>query len=105
MLPRKLLPLRIHGLKHEITVLLILSFDGSFKTLILANDQEEGVPHLNYAYDEALAVASLFGAQPLLGAEATASALRTKAGDADIVHLIAHFELDMNHPGSTRILL
>jgi len=77
----------------------------SNKALILANDQEQGVPHLNYAYDEALAVASLFGAQPLLGADATASAFRAKAGDADIVHLIAHFDLDMNHPGTTRILL
>lgn len=77
----------------------------SNKALILANDQEQGVPHLNYAYDEALAVASLFGTQPLLGAEATASALRANASDANIVHLIAHYDLDMNHPGSTRILL
>jgi CHAT domain-containing protein len=40
-----------------------------------------------------------------LGIDATASALRARAGDADIIHLIAHFDFDSNNPQSTRILL
>jgi len=78
---------------------------GTSRILVLANNQEEGVPQLNYAYDEAVWVASLFGAHPLLGAEATPSALRARAGEADIVHLIAHFDLDPENPLSTRVLL
>ncbi len=73
--------------------------------LILANNQEEGVPQLNYAYHEATWVASLFGTQPLLGAEATPAALRAKADESDIVHLIAHFDFDPENPLSTRVLL
>ncbi|MFL6388943.1 MAG: CHAT domain-containing protein [Terriglobales bacterium] len=77
----------------------------SSKILVLANNQEEGVPQLNYAYREATWVASLFGTQPLLGAEATPVALRAKADEADIVHLIAHFDFDPENPLSTRVLL
>jgi CHAT domain-containing protein/Flp pilus assembly protein TadD len=77
----------------------------SSKILVLANNQEEGVPQLNYAYDEARWVASLFGTQPLLGDEATPSALRAKANEADIVHLIAHFNFDPENPLSSRVLL
>jgi CHAT domain-containing protein/Tfp pilus assembly protein PilF len=75
------------------------------QALVLANDQEEGVPQLGHAYDEARAVASLLGTQPLLGADATSSTLRAKAGDSDILHVTAHFDLDPNDPQSTRILL
>jgi len=74
-------------------------------TLVLANDQEEGVPQLSHAYEEARRVASLRGVQPLLGADANASTLRARAGDSAIVHLTAHFDLDRNNPQSTRILL
>jgi CHAT domain-containing protein/predicted negative regulator of RcsB-dependent stress response len=77
----------------------------SSKILVLANNQEEGVPQLNYAYDEARWVASLFGTQPLLGTEATPSALRAKADEASIVHLIAHFDFDPENSLSTRVLL
>jgi len=73
--------------------------------LVLANDQEEGLPRLSYAEGEARAVASLLGTQPLLGDDATTSVLRAKAGNYDIVHLIAHFDLDRQHPQSSRIIL
>ena len=78
---------------------------GGGQALVLANDQEEGLPRLTYAEGEAQAVASLLGAQPLLGAAATTSVLRAKAGNYDIVHLIAHFDLDSQHPQSSRIIL
>jgi CHAT domain-containing protein len=75
------------------------------QALVLANDQEEGVPQLSHANDEARAVASLLGTQPLLGADATASTLRARAGDSAVLHLTAHFDLDRSNPQSTRILL
>jgi CHAT domain-containing protein len=71
----------------------------------LANDREEGLPRLSYAEGEARAVASLLDVQPLLGAAATTSALRSKAGNYDIVHLIAHFDFDSQRPQSSRIIL
>jgi CHAT domain-containing protein len=60
------------------------------QALVMANSETEGFSRLGYAYEEARAVASLFGTQPLLGKAATSATLRTKAGDYDIVHLIAH---------------
>jgi CHAT domain-containing protein/Tfp pilus assembly protein PilF len=78
---------------------------GGSQALVLANDQEEGLPRLSYAEGEARAVASLWGSQPLLGEAATASMLRSKAGEYDIVHLIAHFDFDSQHPQSSRIIL
>lgn len=78
---------------------------GRNQALVLANDREEGLPNLTYAESEARSVASLLGAQPLLGDAATTSVLRAKAGDYDIVHLIAHFDLDRQHPQSSRIIL
>src|SRR5258707_1295839 len=78
---------------------------GGSQALVLANDQEEGLPRLSYAEGEARAVASLWGSQPLLGEAATASMLRSKAGDYEIVHLIAHFDFDSQHPQSSRIIL
>jgi CHAT domain-containing protein len=78
---------------------------GGSQALVLANDQEEGLPRLSYAEGEARSVASLLGTQPLLGDAATTSVLRSKAGDYDVVHLIAHFDLDSQHPQSSRIIL
>jgi CHAT domain-containing protein len=75
------------------------------QALVLANDKEPGLPRLSYAEGEARSVASLLGVQPLLGSDATASVLRNQASNYDIVHLIAHFDLDGQHPLSSRILL
>jgi CHAT domain-containing protein len=78
---------------------------GGNQALVLANDQGQGLAHLKRANDEARAVASLFGTQPLLGEAATTSMLRTTAGNYDVVHLIAHVELDSQNPRFSRILL
>jgi CHAT domain-containing protein/tetratricopeptide (TPR) repeat protein len=72
--------------------------------LVMANDQEEGLAHLSHAYDEARAVASLFDTQPLLGDAATASALRTTAGNYDILHLIAHMDHNGQDPRFSRVM-
>jgi len=78
------------------------NFGGS-QILVLANDTETGLPRLNYAYDEARAVASLFGVQPNLGRASTASNLRAFAGDFEILHLIAHINTDSKNPRLSRI--
>jgi CHAT domain-containing protein len=76
-----------------------------FRALVLANDQEVGMAPLNYANEEAHAVASLFGTEPLLGDTATVSALRSSAANHDILHLIAHVEVDRKNPQFSSILL
>jgi CHAT domain-containing protein len=78
---------------------------GGNNALVLANDQAEGLSHLSSANDEAMAIASLFGAQPLLGKAATASMVRTKAGDYDILHLVAHIDHDSLNQERSRIVL
>jgi CHAT domain-containing protein/tetratricopeptide (TPR) repeat protein len=75
------------------------------RALILANSQEEGLPHLSSVEDEARAVAAFFGTEPLLGREATAAVLRKDATNYDILHLVAHFEIDRTNPMASRILL
>jgi CHAT domain-containing protein/Tfp pilus assembly protein PilF len=78
--------------------------DGN-RIFVLANDEQDGLPHLGHAYGEARAVASLFGAEPLLGEAATASALRTNAGQYDILHLIGHIDPNTETPQFARIML
>jgi len=73
--------------------------------LVLANDQGEGLSHLKRANDEAWAVASQFGTQPLLGEAATTAVLRGAAGNYGFIHLIAHIEIDSENPEFSRILL
>jgi CHAT domain-containing protein/Tfp pilus assembly protein PilF len=75
------------------------------QVLVMANDQEEGIPQLSHAYEEAQAIASLWNARLLLGADATVSVLKEIAGDYSILHLIAHFDVDPNHPQFSRIIL
>jgi hypothetical protein len=74
------------------------------RTLVLANDQQEGLAHLSHSYEEARAVASLFNTQPLLGDAATASVLRTTAGNCDILHLIAHMDHDSQDPQFSSVM-
>jgi CHAT domain-containing protein len=75
------------------------------QTLVLANDEEGGLPYIGQANDEANEVASIMETRPVLGNAATISALRKSAGDFDIVHLIAHVELDQRSFRFSRILL
>ena len=78
---------------------------GPQRVLILANSQEVGFPKLSYAAEEARAVAALFDARTLSSKEATASSLIREASDFDILHLVAHFEIDVRDPMASRILL
>jgi CHAT domain-containing protein len=54
---------------------------------------------------EAVAVARLYGAVPLLGEQATEAALRRRIGDADVVHLATHGYLHPTRPMSSGVLL
>jgi CHAT domain-containing protein len=73
--------------------------------LVLANGQEEGLPLLTYALDEARAVASIFGVEPVVGKKATASVLRRDASNYAILHLAGHFEIDQKNPIASQIVL
>jgi len=73
--------------------------------MIVANDWQEGLPFLENAYGEARDVASILGAQPLLGDDATVSSLKKNAGDYEIIHLIAHIDHDRNNPEVSRVIL
>jgi CHAT domain-containing protein/tetratricopeptide (TPR) repeat protein len=75
------------------------------QTLVLVSNQEEGFPLLTSGDDEGKSVASFFDTKPLLGKEATASVLRKEAANYDILHLVAHFQIDRKNPLSSRILL
>jgi len=75
------------------------------KVLVLANNGEEGFPQLSYAYKEAEAVGSLFDSKPILGDAATATVLRTHAGDFGIVHVIAHIDHEGQNPEFSRLIL
>jgi CHAT domain-containing protein len=73
--------------------------------LALSMARSEGMPILRFADDEARTVAALYGVHPLLGEEATETALATRASDASILHIAAHAELNANAPLFSRILL
>src|SRR6266436_6180805 len=75
------------------------------RALVLANPQEEGLPHLGSVEDEARTVAAFFKTEPLLGSEVTVAVLRKDATNYDILHLVAHFEIDRRNPMASRILL
>jgi len=75
------------------------------QALVMANDQEEGLPYLGDAEAEAREVASVLNAKPLLGAAATVSALQKTARDSDIIHIIAHFDHDKRNPEVSRVIL
>ena len=75
------------------------------RALVLVSNQEQGFPLLNSAEGEGESVAAFFATRPLLGKEATASVLREAAANYDIVHLVAHFEVNRKNPMASRILL
>jgi CHAT domain-containing protein len=75
------------------------------RALVLASDQEEGFPLLASANDEGQSVGAFFDTKLMLGKEATSAALRENGADYDILHLIAHFEIDRKNPMASRILL
>lgn len=73
--------------------------------LALSMARGEGLPILRFADDEARTVAALYGVHPLVGEEATETALMTHAADASILHIAAHAELNATAPLFSRILL
>jgi CHAT domain-containing protein len=74
--------------------------------LVMGNpDASEPLPALNFAAQEARAIAKLFGAQPLLGKAASESALRAQAGQASFVHLAAHGQFNPQSPLFSTIYL
>lgn len=60
---------------------------------------------LSFAEQEARAVASLYGVQPLIGDRATKSALQTQASQAGILHLAAHGTYNPTSPLASSITL
>ena len=74
-------------------------------TMVVANDWQEGLPFLGNAYGEARDVASILATQPLLGDDATVSSFQNRAGDSEIIHLIAHIDHDKNNPEISRVVL
>jgi CHAT domain-containing protein/Tfp pilus assembly protein PilF len=73
--------------------------------LAVAQSEADGLPYLQYADDEAEAVARLYGARALTTAEASQSSFLRRAGEAGIIHIAAHAELDTNSPLFYRISL
>src|SRR5215469_6895489 len=78
---------------------------GGGRALVLANGQEEGLPRLNDAFDEARAVASILGVEPMVGKDARASVLHQDAANYAILHLVGHFEIDQKNPTASNIVL
>jgi CHAT domain-containing protein len=64
------------------------------KLQLQPNTPPEALPDLPGAAEEARAIAQLFNTQPLIGNQATESAVTEKIGQADIVHLATHGILD-----------
>jgi CHAT domain-containing protein len=73
--------------------------------VVLAHGRAEGLPPLQHAEQEATAIASLYGATPILGGKATEGALRSAAAKAGIIHIAAHGQLNAASPLFSRIVL
>jgi CHAT domain-containing protein/Tfp pilus assembly protein PilF len=63
------------------------------------------LPELAFAVQEAEQVAALLGTVPLLEGEASESALRTRVGEAGVVHLAAHGSFNLAAPLFSRLWL
>lgn len=68
--------------------------------LLVLGNPDGSLPH---AGKEARAVGALYGTEPLLGTQATESALRKRAQGADVVHLAAHAMVEPARPLFSRI--
>ncbi len=66
---------------------------------------EPGLAPLQSAQEEVKDIAKLYGMQPLIGDLATESALRSRAGEASIVHLAAHGQYNQDNPLFSAIYL
>jgi CHAT domain-containing protein len=79
--------------------------ESSGGALVLAQSQAEGLPTLRYSDREAQAIAKLYNTQALLGSAATESTFKSRAGDASILHLSAHGQLNTVNSLFSRIIL
>jgi len=75
------------------------------RALIMVQHDVEGFAKLTFAPQEARAIAELYQTEPLSGSKATETTFRARAGQADIIHLAAHGELNPVQPLFSRILL
>ena len=75
--------------------------------LVLGDPQTDNpdLPRLDYAAQEAEAVAGLFGAESLVGTEASEEALSAQVGTAGMVHLAAHGSFNPAAPLFSRLWL
>jgi CHAT domain-containing protein len=96
---------------HTLPSASVLSFiqakrkPGPDRVLALAQSEVAGLPPLRFADAEAATIARLYGATALEGPAATETALRAQAGNASIVHLAAHGELNERRSLFSRIFL
>jgi len=65
----------------------------------------QGLPLLHYAEKEAQAVAALYETTALLGGAATETAFRERAGNAGILHIATHGQLNAAAPLFSRVVL
>ena len=79
--------------------------DAGNTTLALAMSSPPGFEALQYANGEARSIAALFGTQPLVDKAATETAFDAQAGQARLVHLAAHGELNQANSLFSRIML
>ena len=67
-------------------------------TILALGNPASALPDLKFAEQEAQSIAGLYGAQALVGKDATESAVRARASEAGILHIAAHGEYDPQNP-------
>jgi CHAT domain-containing protein len=77
----------------------------SQRSLVVAQGYVPGTPTLTDADREADGIADLYAVQPLKGPDARESAVLALSGQADLIHIAAHADLDLRTPMHSRILL
>jgi CHAT domain-containing protein/Tfp pilus assembly protein PilF len=78
---------------------------GGDTMLAMAYGQAQGLPLLRYADREAQEIAGLYGTPAIIGAAATETEFRQRAGAAGVIHLAAHGQFDEAQPLFSRIVL
>jgi hypothetical protein len=67
-------------------------------TILALGNPASPLPGLKFAEQEAQSIAGLYGAQALVGKDATESIVRARASEAGILHIAAHGEYDPQNP-------
>jgi CHAT domain-containing protein len=74
------------------------------RLLVMAYSEATGLPALLHGEREAEMVASIYATRPLVGEAASPSALG-RAGEYDLLHVIAHYQPNRRNPLFSRIVL